>query len=95
MFYLREKRMKSSTHEDFMLFCHQLYAGQEARCGRPVRGSRAVALDPAALGTAFASADSNMGRIATANVLALTALDAIRAQQPGNDPGSAKEGLLK
>jgi uncharacterized membrane protein len=50
------------------------------------------ALDLACLGAAFASPDSNKGRVAfaTANVLAVTALDALCAQQLGADPAGGQ-----
>src|SRR5918998_128933 len=51
------------------------------------------ALDLACLGAAFASPDSNKGRVAfaTANVLAVTALDVLCARQLSADP----DGTLK
>lgn len=50
------------------------------------------ALDLACLGAAFASPDSNKGRVAfaTANVLAVTSLDVLCAQQLSADPDGAK-----
>ena len=50
------------------------------------------ALDLACLGAAFASPDSNKGRVAfaTANVLAVTALDVLCAQQLSGDGDGAK-----
>jgi uncharacterized membrane protein len=57
------------------------------------------ALDLAALGVAFASPDSNKGRLtfATANVLAVTALDVICAQRlsGGGDTGTATGGTTQ
>ncbi|HEX8000781.1 MAG TPA: SRPBCC family protein [Pyrinomonadaceae bacterium] len=52
------------------------------------------ALDLAALGAAFASPDSSKGRVAfaTANVLAVTALDVICAQQLSSGNQSTTEG---
>jgi uncharacterized membrane protein len=52
------------------------------------------ALDLAALGAAFASPDSNKGRVAfaTANVLAVTALDVLCAQQLTSGEGTTKGG---
>ncbi|MDQ3805737.1 MAG: SRPBCC family protein [Acidobacteriota bacterium] len=52
------------------------------------------ALDLAALGAAFASPDSDKGRVAfaTANVLALTALDVLCAQQLGSEEGTTTGG---
>jgi uncharacterized membrane protein len=52
------------------------------------------ALDLAALGGAFASKDSSKGRVAfaTANVLAVTALDVICAQQLSSNDGTTKGG---
>src|SRR5947209_6856277 len=52
------------------------------------------ALDLACLGAAYASPDSNMGRLtfATANVLAVTALDVICAQQLSSDNTTATGG---
>ena len=50
------------------------------------------AIDLAALGMAFASPKSNKGRVAfaTANVLTVTALDILCAQQLGGDDGASK-----
>jgi uncharacterized membrane protein len=55
------------------------------------------ALDLAALGAAFTSPDSRKGRVAfaTANVLAVTALDAICAQQLSNNNGTARGGATQ
>ncbi|HYY56917.1 MAG TPA: SRPBCC family protein [Pyrinomonadaceae bacterium] len=52
------------------------------------------ALDLAALGAAFASPESNKGRVAfaTANVLAVTALDVLCAQQLSSNNGAATGG---
>jgi uncharacterized membrane protein len=55
------------------------------------------ALDIAALGVAFASSNSRKGRVAfaTANVLGVTALDVICAQQLSRNPSSSKGGAVQ
>jgi uncharacterized membrane protein len=76
--------------------CHGIAIFAQGRKPAAAVWSRVAgdALDLAALGGAFASPESNKGRLAfaTANVLAVTALDVICAQQLSSNNGTTRGG---